>query len=53
MVGLQDAGLMWAELFEFGFEESGFLVRCRFLIQDEDITDVIIVDLQAGVNKPL
>jgi hypothetical protein len=43
--GLQDAVLVRAEFLQFRFEELVFLTGGGFLVQDEDITDVVGVDL--------
>jgi hypothetical protein len=43
--GLQDAVLVRAEFLQFRFEELVFLTGGGFLVQDEDIADVVGVDL--------
>jgi hypothetical protein len=43
--GLQDAVLVRAEFLQFRFEELVFLTGGGFLVQDEDIADVVRVDL--------
>jgi len=45
--GLEDAGLVGAEFLEFGFEESRFLVGDGFFVEDEHVTDVVVVNLCA------
>lgn len=42
---LQDAILVRSELLEFCFEELVFLAGRGFLVQDEDVADVVGVDL--------
>lgn len=46
MIGLEDAVLVRAEFLEFGFEKLGFLVCNGFLIEDEDVRDVVGVNLK-------
>lgn len=46
MVGLYYPVLMWSELFELLFEELRFLIGDCFLVQDEDITDIVVVYLR-------
>lgn len=45
MIGLQYAILMRSELLELSFEQLGFLVGNGFLIENENIGNVIGVDL--------
>lgn len=45
MVGLENAGLVGAELFKLGFEEGVFLAGDCFFVQNEHVGDVVSVDL--------
>lgn len=53
VVCLEDTVLVWAELFKFGFEELRFLVRNRFLVEYQNIGDVIGVNLEVVSEIPL
>ena len=50
MVGLEYAILVWSELLEFLLEELRFLVCNGFLVEDEDVADIVIVDLRFQVS---
>ena len=43
---LQDAVLVRSELLEFRLEELVLLTGCGFLIQDENVADVVGVNLE-------
>ena len=45
MVCLDDSILVWAKFVELLLEELRLLVRSGFLIQDENVADVVSVDL--------
>jgi hypothetical protein len=53
VVCLQDAILVRSELLELRLEKLVFLAGCGFLVQDEDVADVVGVDLDmvSGVPK--
>ena len=46
MDSLQDAVLVRSELLEFRLEELVFLASCGFLVQDQDVADVVGVNLE-------
>lgn len=41
MIRLQNSILMWSEFLQFGLEELGFLVCNGFLVENEDIGNII------------
>ena len=45
MVRLQQAILVWPELVQLRLEQLLFMIGNRFLIQYQDIRDIVIVDL--------
>ena len=47
---LQDAVLVMSELLEFRLEELVFLASCGFLVQDQDVADVVGVNLDMISN---
>jgi len=46
VVGLEDAVLVWSEFLKLLLEELCFLIGDGFLVEDEDVTDVVVVYLQ-------
>ena len=50
VVGLQNAVLMCTKLLKFLLEELRFLVRDRFLVQNEDVADIVVVNLDRLVS---
>jgi hypothetical protein len=50
VVGLQDAALGWPKLFQFRFEQLRFLICNGFLVENEDVGDVVGVDLPQSVS---
>lgn len=50
MDSLQDAVLVRSELLEFRLEELVFLASCGFLVQDQDVADVVGVNLDMISN---
>jgi hypothetical protein len=51
VVGLQDTALGRPKLFQFRFEELRFLICNGFLVEDEDVGDVVGVDLPRSVSN--
>lgn len=51
MIRLQDTVLVRAELLKLSFEELRLLVRDRFLVEDENVRDVVRMDLPISVCK--
>lgn len=45
MVGLDDASLIWPEFLKLLFEKLSFLVRDGFLVQYQNVGNVVVVDL--------
>lgn len=48
MIRLHEAGLMWPELFKFGFEKLALLAGDRLLVQNQNVRYVVIADLISG-----
>lgn len=46
MVCLQQAVLIWTELFKFSLEDLAVLVGDRLLVQNENIRDIVVVRLK-------
>ena len=52
MIGLEYAVLVRSELFKLRLEELGVLVCDGFLIQDQDVGDVVGVNLSVVSVRP-